>query len=188
MWGKRWVFRKQQNIQPCAPWIRRPVHLPQWPRVRRPDLLLWEDLPTRSDDPRLRVLTSLRGADLASRSSAGCGSVCQNISGLLSRQEVRSFFKIIFRLLIIKISWVWSRSSTNSETSNVFLTFCLPPPPPPPSHLFPPGHVCAGGGGDDGGVPAGRPPADAAVHHEQEPIAGGGKGPTLSAVHRGDHC
>lgn len=51
-----------------------------------------------------------------------------------------------------------------------------------------PGHVCAGGGGDDGGVPAGRPPADATFHHEQEPIAGGGKGSTLSAVHRGDHC
>lgn len=47
-----------------------------------------------------------------------------------------------------------------------------------------PGHVGAGGGGDDGGVPVGRPPANPAVNHEQEPIAGGGKGSTLSAVHR----
>lgn len=52
-----------------------------------------------------------------------------------------------------------------------------------PSSLLP-GHVGAGGGGDDGGVPVGRPPANPAVNHEQEPIAGGGKGSTLSAVHR----
>ncbi len=59
-----------------------------------------------------------------------------------------------------------------------------------PSFLstLPPGHVSAGGGGNDGGVPIGRPPANPAVNHEQEPIAGGGKGSTLSAVHRGDHC
>lgn len=50
------------------------------------------------------------------------------------------------------------------------------------------GHISAGGSGNDGGVVVRCPPADPAVNHEQEPIAGGGKGSTLSAVHRGDHC